>query len=131
MPPAAKHDPDAGHEPAFPAPKNACDAHFHIFGAEDRYPYFASDLRYKPPHEPLDAYLKLARRIGFVRFVLVQPSAYGFDNSCMFDAMRELDEEQNASQEDDRHQRQHDGQHAEQHDGQHDALHENAEKEWS
>jgi len=49
----------------------------------------------------------------------------------LLDAMRELDEEQNASQEDDLHQRQHDGQHAEQHDGQHDALHENAEKEWS
>ena len=49
----------------------------------------------------------------------------------LLDAMRELDEEQNASQEDDRHQRQHDGQHAEQHDGPHDALHENAEKEWS
>jgi 2-pyrone-4,6-dicarboxylate lactonase len=83
-------DPDAGLEPAYAAPAQACDAHFHVFGAEARYPYGA-DLRYKPPHEPLDAYLKLARRIGFVRFVLVQPSAYGFDNSCMFDAMRELD----------------------------------------
>jgi hypothetical protein len=49
----------------------------------------------------------------------------------LLDAMRELDEEQNASQEDDHQQRQHDGQHAEQHDGPHDALHENAEKEWS
>jgi predicted TIM-barrel fold metal-dependent hydrolase len=26
-----------------------------------------------------------------VRYVFVQPSAYGFDNSCMLDAMRELD----------------------------------------
>ena len=84
------HDPDAGVEPAYAAPTQACDAHFHVFGSEDHYPY-GSDLRYKPPCEPLEAYLKLARRIGFERFVFVQPSAYGFDNSCMFDAMRQLD----------------------------------------
>jgi predicted TIM-barrel fold metal-dependent hydrolase len=84
------NDPDAGIEPAYAAPAHACDAHFHVFGAEERYPYGA-DLRYKPPHEPLEAYLKLARRIGFERFVFVQPSAYGLDNSCMFDAMREID----------------------------------------
>ena len=66
----------------------ACDAHFHVFGPAEQYPY-VTDLRYKPPYEPLEAFLKLARRIGFERFVFVQPSAYGFDNSCMFDAMAE------------------------------------------
>ena len=76
----AKHDPDAGFEPAYAAPPLACDAHFHVFGAAERYPY-GTDIRYKPPYEPLEAYLKLARRIGFVRYVFVQPSAYGFDNS--------------------------------------------------
>ena len=86
----ASHDPDAGVEPAYAPPAHACDAHFHVFGAAERYPYGAG-LRYKPPYEPLEAYLKLARRIGFERFVFVQPSAYGFDNSCMFDAMRQLD----------------------------------------
>ncbi len=85
-----KHDPDAGFEPAFIAPPSACDAHFHVFGPADKYPY-GTDIRYKPPYEPLDAYLKLARRLGFERFVVVQPSAYGTDNSCMLDAMRELD----------------------------------------
>ena len=83
--------PDAGLSPAFPAPAGACDAHFHVFGREAQYPYDHSDLRYKPPYEPLDAYMKLARRIGFQRFVLVQPSAYGMDNSCMLDAMRATD----------------------------------------
>jgi len=86
----ASHDPDAGVEPAYTVPEHACDAHFHVFGPQDRYPYGAG-LRYKPPYEPLEAYLKLARRIGFERFVFVQPSAYGFDNSCMLDAMRQLD----------------------------------------
>lgn len=85
-----RHDPDAGFEPAFAPPQHACDAHFHVFGPAERYPYGA-DLRYKPPHEPLEAYLKLAQRIGFTRFVFVQPSAYGFDNSCMLDAMCALD----------------------------------------
>jgi 2-pyrone-4,6-dicarboxylate lactonase len=84
------HDPDAGLAPAFAAPPQACDAHFHVFGPAGRYAY-GSDLRYKPPHAPLSEYLKLARRLGFVRFVFVQPSAYGVDNSCMFDAMDELD----------------------------------------
>ena len=85
-----KHDPDAGFEPAFAAPPNACDSHFHVFGPAEKYPY-GSDIRYKPPYEPVERYLKLARRIGFVRYVFVQPSAYGFDNSCMLDAMRRLD----------------------------------------
>lgn len=84
------HDPDAGLEPAQAAPPRACDAHFHVFGPAGRYPY-GTDLRYKPPHAPIEDYLTLARRIGFERFVFVQPSAYGFDNSCMFDAMRRLD----------------------------------------
>jgi 2-pyrone-4,6-dicarboxylate lactonase len=87
---ATAHDPDAGLEPAHAAPPRACDAHFHVFGPAGRYPY-GTDLRYKPPHAPLEDYLALARRIGFARFVFVQPSAYGFDNSCMFDAMRQLD----------------------------------------
>src|SRR5580700_9028353 len=86
----ADHDPDAGFEPAFAAPSNACDTHFHVFGAAEKYPY-GSDIRYKPPCEPIERYLKLARRIGFVRYVFVQPSAYGFDNSCMLDSMRQLD----------------------------------------
>jgi 2-pyrone-4,6-dicarboxylate lactonase len=87
---ASTHDPDAGLEPAYPAPPLACDAHFHVFGPAGKYPY-GTDIRYKPPYEPLESYLKLARRLGFVRYVFVQPSAYGFDNSCMLDAMRELD----------------------------------------
>jgi 2-pyrone-4,6-dicarboxylate lactonase len=76
--------------PAFAAPPGACDAHFHVFGAE-RYPYDASDLRYQPPYAPLEGYLAIARRLGFERFVFVQPSAYGTDNSCMLDCMREMD----------------------------------------
>src|SRR6202046_1149895 len=87
---ATERDPDAGFEPAFAAPPKACDAHFHVFGPAEKYSY-GTDIRYKPPYEPVERYLKLARRLGLVRYVFVQPSAYGFDNSCMLDAMRELD----------------------------------------
>jgi 2-pyrone-4,6-dicarboxylate lactonase len=85
-----EHDPDAGFEPAFAAPPKACDAHFHVFGPAEKYAY-GTDIRYKPPYEPVERYLTLARRLGFERYVFVQPSAYGFDNSCMLDAMRQLD----------------------------------------
>jgi 2-pyrone-4,6-dicarboxylate lactonase len=54
-----------------------------------RYPY-AGDLRYRPPHAPLDEYLKIAVGLGIERYVFVQPSAYGRDNACMVDAMREM-----------------------------------------
>ena len=91
--PDAGGDPDAGLEPAFQAPPHACDAHFHVFGSAQRYPYDASDLRYKPPYAPVEAYLQTARRLGFARFVFVQPSAYGMDNSCMLDAMRQVEPE--------------------------------------
>ena len=74
-------------EPRFSAPPGGCDAHFHVFGAAEHYPYGA-DLRYKPPHAPLEDFLELAGRMGFERYVFVQPSAYGRDNTCMLDAMR-------------------------------------------
>jgi predicted TIM-barrel fold metal-dependent hydrolase len=76
-------------EPAFKAPASSCDCHFHVFGPAERYPYGA-DLRYPPPLAPLSEYLSLARHLGCERFVFVQPSAYGRDNACMLDAMREV-----------------------------------------
>ena len=76
-------------EPAFKAPPLSCDCHFHVFGPAARYPY-GSDLRYPPPLAPLADYLALSRRLGFERCVFVQPSAYGRDNACMLDAMREV-----------------------------------------
>jgi predicted TIM-barrel fold metal-dependent hydrolase len=66
-----------------------CDSHFHVFGPAERYRY-AGDLRYKPPRAPLSEYLKQAKKFGIERYVFVQPSAYGRDNTCMLDAMREV-----------------------------------------
>jgi len=76
-------------QPDFRSPSGGCDAHFHVFGPAQRYPY-GSDLRYTPPLTPLADFLKLAGKLGVSRFVFVQPSAYARDNRCMLDAMREV-----------------------------------------
>lgn len=82
------------HTPSTPAgwraPALACDAHFHVFGPPEQYPT-GTDLRYAPPLAPLEDYLAEARRLGFERFVFVQPSAYGRDNRCMLDAMAQME----------------------------------------
>ena len=75
--------------PDFRSPQGGCDAHFHVFGPPERYPY-GTELRYAPPLAPLADVLALAGKLGLSRFVLVQPSAYGRDNRCMLDAMREV-----------------------------------------
>jgi len=76
--------------PDFKSPPGGCDAHFHVFGPAGRYPYEQSDLRYAPPVAPVEDFLALSKKLGLERFVFVQPSAYGRDNRCMLDAMREV-----------------------------------------
>lgn len=73
----------------FVAPPLSCDAHFHVFGDKKRYPYGISKTRYEPPLVSISDYRKIADRFGIQRFVLVQPSSYGFDNSCQLDAVAE------------------------------------------
>ena len=82
-------NPEREGPPAFKVPPLSCDSHFHVFGRPGQYPYGA-DIRYTPPHAPLDEFLKLARHLGIERYVFVQPSAYGRDNDCMLDAMKEV-----------------------------------------
>ena len=81
---------DLNEKVVFTAPANACDAHFHVFGPAEKYLYGSDQLRYAPPLAPLSEYLQLAKHLGLTRYVFVQPSAYGRDNSCMLDAMREV-----------------------------------------
>ncbi len=76
-------------KPDFEVPPLACDAHFHVFGAPEKYPY-DTDLRYPPPLAPLAEYLTLAEQLCIQRMVFVQPSAYGYDNACMLDAMKAM-----------------------------------------
>lgn len=80
------HDEDT---PEFKSPPLGCDCHFHVFGPAEHYPH-GTGLRYAPPLAPLEDFLALSKKLGLERFVFVQPSAYGRDNRCMLDAMREV-----------------------------------------
>lgn len=74
--------------PASPLPAGAVDAHFHVFGPDEIYP-FVPGRSYTAPPAPLEAYEQLARRIGFTRAVAVQPSIYGTDNRRTLAILRE------------------------------------------
>ena len=67
----------------------ACDSHVHIIGPQDKYPLVAKRA-YTPPPSTVAQLKTLRARLGISRNVLVQPSFYGTDNSCMLDAMAEL-----------------------------------------
>ena len=68
------------------ATPGAWDTHAHVVGDVARYP-LAQGHTYQPPRASLDDYLALLDRSGLDYGVLVQPSVYGFDNSCMLDAI--------------------------------------------
>ena len=67
-------------------PQGACDCHAHVFGPAARFPY-AEPRSYTPNDGPFEAYIAHLDRLGFARGVLVQPSAYGLDNTAMLDAL--------------------------------------------
>lgn len=76
--------------PRFKPPPGTTDAHFHILGPAARYSY-ASNREYTPPDALAGAAGQLFRTLGVERAVLVQPSVYGEDNSCMIDASSQLE----------------------------------------
>ena len=43
-----------------------------------------------PPEAPAFEYRRVQRELGLARAVVVQPNAYGFDNRCTIDAIRDL-----------------------------------------
>ena len=74
------------HAPAFEPPPNACDAHCHVFGPADRFP-FAAERTYTPPDAGIDKFELLQQRLGLSRAVFVQASCHGTDNRAMVDAL--------------------------------------------
>lgn len=70
-------------------PPGACDCHVHVFGPAARYP-LAPDRAYTPPEASLEDLLRTEEKLGMQRMVLVQPSVYGADHSCMLDALKAL-----------------------------------------
>ena len=75
--------------PTFPLPAGAWDAHVHIFGPVARYPHVEKP-HYTLPDGTLAQYRSLMPRLGIERFVIVQPSFYGCDNSCLIDMLAEV-----------------------------------------
>jgi predicted TIM-barrel fold metal-dependent hydrolase len=67
-------------------PAGACDAHCHVFGPADKFPY-AADRSYTPPDAPFEKIRELHTFLGLDRAVIVQASCHGDDNSAMLDAI--------------------------------------------
>jgi len=68
-------------------PKGATDCHAHVFGPQERFPYLPG-AAYIPPDAVTTDYVSMLKNNRCDRGVLVQPSVYGTDNSCMVDALR-------------------------------------------
>ena len=68
-------------------PAGTCDAHVHFydhrFGA-------APSTALRPPDASVDDYARVREELGISRCVIVQPTTYGLDNRCQFDAARTL-----------------------------------------
>ena len=75
--------------PRWTVPKGACDTHAHIFGPPHLFPY-CDRRRYTPPAAPVEHYRNMQRITGLGRAVFVTPTAHGYDNRVILDAIAEL-----------------------------------------
>ena len=85
-PPALAQDKN---DVAFAMPDGACDCHHHLY--DPRWAYLPNAIN-KPPFATVADYRRLQKRLGFTRDVIVQPSTYGLDNSCLVDALHQQGE---------------------------------------
>lgn len=67
-------------------PANACDAHCHVFGPAEHFPY-AQGRSYTPPDAPYDKLAALHAHIGATRAVVVQAACHGYDHSALIDTL--------------------------------------------
>lgn len=68
-------------------PADAWDSHMHVTSPD--YP-LATNAAYKPSLHSLQDASKFEATIAVPNIVLVQPSIYGNDNSCLLDALKEI-----------------------------------------
>ncbi|MFE9725643.1 amidohydrolase family protein [Streptomyces sp. NPDC005794] len=73
--------------PAFRLPAGAVDAHCHVFGPQDEFP-FAAERKYTPCDAGKSRLAALHGRLGVSRAVIVQATCHGADNTAMTDAVR-------------------------------------------
>lgn len=72
--------------PTFRVPAHAVDAHCHVFGPGDRFPY-AAERKYTPCDAPKEQLWALRDFLGFERNVIVQATCHGHDNRALCDAL--------------------------------------------
>jgi 2-pyrone-4,6-dicarboxylate lactonase len=72
--------------PVFRLPPGAVDAHCHVFGPGDVFPY-APERKYTPCDAPAEKLFELRDFLGFERNVIVQATCHGADNRAVVDAL--------------------------------------------
>ncbi|MBC7985958.1 MAG: amidohydrolase family protein [Sphingomonadaceae bacterium] len=73
-------------KPRFTPPPGAVDAHCHVFGPADRFP-FSPKAKYHPDDAGPDKLFALRDHLGFARNVVVQASCHGTDNAATLNAI--------------------------------------------
>jgi 2-pyrone-4,6-dicarboxylate lactonase len=73
--------------PSFQLPAGAVDAHCHVFGPGDVFPY-APERKYTPCDATKTQLFALRDHLGFARNVIVQATCHGADNRALVDAMQ-------------------------------------------
>lgn len=73
-------------KPDFVVPDGAVDAHCHVFGPGDQFP-FAPERKYTPCDASKDQLWALRDYLGFSRNVIVQATCHGADNRALVDAL--------------------------------------------
>lgn len=73
-------------KPKFAVPANAVDAHCHVFGPGDVFP-FAPERKYTPCDASREQLFELRDFLGFEKIVVVQATCHGADNSALLDVL--------------------------------------------
>jgi 2-pyrone-4,6-dicarboxylate lactonase len=73
-------------KPSYVPPEGAVDAHCHVFGPGDTFPY-APERKYTPVDAGKEQLFALRDFLGFDRNVIVQATCHGADNSALVDAL--------------------------------------------
>ncbi len=76
--------------PDFKVPQGAVDAHCHVFGPGDEFP-FAPQRKYTPCDASKQQLFALRDHLGFSRNVVVQATCHGADNRAMVDVIKHSD----------------------------------------
>ncbi|MEP6906923.1 MAG: amidohydrolase family protein, partial [Pseudoxanthomonas sp.] len=74
-------------KPRFVLPPGSVDAHCHVFGPGDRFPY-APERKYTPCDASKEQLFALRDHLGFERNVIVQATCHGTDNRALVDALQ-------------------------------------------